>query len=209
MASHPNATINFCLLFEWAATNYSDVTYSEAKGGVRHMVDFVCAHADTFNLRWSLERALAEEHKWHAELGLAQTVERTGLPLDTEIDYAPLPPAWECGGLSFVALQTGKALHAEGVAMHHCVATYWQRVVDGDVRIYSVRENGNRVATLELTGPKKYAWRVRHFELRQLVGACNSRTTPEVSKAARLFVEEIRSRVSPSPICTHKENEEG
>ena len=56
-----------CLFFEWAATNYPGVTYSEANG-VRHMVDFVSAHADTFNPRWTLERARAEEQKWHAEL---------------------------------------------------------------------------------------------------------------------------------------------
>jgi hypothetical protein len=39
---------NRCLFFEWAATNYPGVTYTEANG-VRHMVDFVRAHHDTFN----------------------------------------------------------------------------------------------------------------------------------------------------------------
>ena len=45
---------------------------------------------------------------------MAEVVERTGVPLDTVIDYTPLPLLWEYGGLSFVALQTGKALRAEG-----------------------------------------------------------------------------------------------
>ena len=80
-----------------------------------------------------------------------EVVERTGVPLDTVIDYAPLPLLWEYGGLSFVALQTGKALHAEGAAMHHCVTSYWKNVVEGRSRIYSILENGSRVATLELT----------------------------------------------------------
>ena len=59
--------------------------------------------------------------------------------------------------LGFVALQTGKVLQAEGAAMHHCVASYWaDAVVDGS-RIYSILENGSRVATLELTGrPTQY-----------------------------------------------------
>ena len=78
-------------------------------------------------------------------------VERTDVPLDTVIDYTPLPLLWKYGGLSFVALQTGKALHAEGAAMHHCVASYWENVAEGKSRIYSIRENGSRVATLELT----------------------------------------------------------
>jgi hypothetical protein len=139
-----------CLFFEWAATNYPGITYTEANG-VRHMLDFVSAHADTFNPRWTLERARVEEQKWHAELAVAQVVDRTGVPLDTVIDYAPLPLLWEDGDLSFVALQTGKALRAEGAAMHHCVASYWQNVVKGRSRIYSTRENGRRVATLEVT----------------------------------------------------------
>ena len=68
------------------------------------------------------------------------------------IDYTPLPLLWEYGGLSFVALQTGKALQAEGAAMHHCVASYWENVAEGKSRVYSIRENGRRVATLEVTG---------------------------------------------------------
>ena len=151
MASHPAANDYRCLFFEWAATNYPGVTYTEADGA-RHMVDFVRAHPDTFNPLWTRERARAEEQKWHADLAVAEVVERTGVPLDTVIDYTPLPLLWEYGGLSFVALQTGKALHAEGAAMHHCVASYWQNVVDGKSRIYSIRENGSRVATLEVTG---------------------------------------------------------
>lgn len=59
---------------------------------------------------WTRERARAEEQTWHADLAVAEVVERTGVPLDTVIDYTPLPLRWEYGGLSFVALQTGKAL---------------------------------------------------------------------------------------------------
>jgi hypothetical protein len=39
-----------------------------------------------------------------------------------------------------VALQTRKALRAEGAAMHHCIASYWQNVVTGRSRIYSILE---------------------------------------------------------------------
>jgi hypothetical protein len=186
-----------CLFFEWAATNYPGITYSEANG-VRHMVDFVCAHADTFNPRWPLKRAGAEEQKWHAELAMVEMVERTGMALDRAIDYAPLPLRWEHGGLRFVALQTGKALHAEGAAMHHCVATYWQNVVSGKSRIYSILENGNRIATLEISNRLiNYKWGTNRFQVRQLVGACNSRPAPEVAKAVATFVEEISKVTAP------------
>ena len=180
-----------CLFFEWAATNYPGVTYREANM-VRHMVDFVGAHADTFNPRWTLDRARAEEQKWHAELATVKTVKRTRVALNTVIDYKPLPLLWEHGGLSFVALQTGKALHAEGAAMHHCVATYWQDVVNSKSRIYSICENGNRVATLELSKRLiNYRWETSRYQVRQLVGPCNSRPAPEVAKAVGTFVEEI------------------
>ena len=71
MASHPEANDYRCLFFERAATNYPGVTYTEADG-VRHMTDFVRAHSDTFNPLWALERARAEEQKWHADLALAE-----------------------------------------------------------------------------------------------------------------------------------------
>jgi PcfJ-like protein len=116
------------------------------------------------------------------------------VPLDTVIEYMPLPLLWECGGLRFVALQTGKALHEEGAAMHHCVASYWQNVVNGGSRIYSILENGNRVATLELTGrPDNSRWGTSLYRVGQLVGTCNSRPAPEVAKAVGTFVEEISS----------------
>ena len=90
---------------------------------------------------------------------MVRVVQRTGVPLDTVIDYMPLPLHWESDGLRFVALQTGIALRAEGATMHHCVASYWQNVVNGNSRIYSILENGNRVATLELSNRLiNYRW---------------------------------------------------
>jgi len=203
MASRSEAYNYRCLFFDWAATNFPGVTYTEADL-VGHMVDFVRAHPNTFNPRWTLARARAEEQKWHADLAVAEAVERTNVPLDTVVDYAPLPLLWEHGGFSFVALQTGKAVHAEGAAMHHCVASYWKNVSEGESRIYSIRENGSRVATLELTSwltpndtltaPARGTGQRRRYGRNQLVGARNSRPAPKVTKAVDTFVEEINNR---------------
>ena len=75
-------------------------------------------------------------------------------------------------------------------------------------RIYSIRENGSRVATLELTsrptqdkGPKTLTASARgigqhsRYQVSQLVGARNSRPAPKVAKAVGTFVEEINNRV--------------
>ena len=72
--------------------------------------------------------------------------------------------------------------------MNHCVASYWRNVVNGKSRIYSIRENGRRVATLEVTGQlTQYKGRNdaltvlvrgngqrRRYQVGRLVGACNS-----------------------------------
>jgi hypothetical protein len=169
----------------------------------------VTARSEPFNPLWTRERARAEEQMWHADLAVSEAVERTGAPLNTVVNYTPLPLLWEYGGLSFVALQTEKALHAEGAAMHHCVASYWENVVEGESRIYSIRENRSRVATLEVTGPliqykgsrsalpasvRGIGQRSR-YQVGQLVGARNSRPAPEVVKVVGTFVEEINNRV--------------
>src|SRR4051794_8494471 len=73
-----------CLFFEWVASNYPGVTYTEANGA-GHTANFVRAHSDTFNPLWTLERARVEEQTWHADLAVAEVVERTGVPLDTVI----------------------------------------------------------------------------------------------------------------------------
>ena len=72
MASLPEGIDYRCLFFEWAATNYPGVTYTEAKG-VGHIVDFVPARPDTFNPLWTLERARVEEQKLARGLGLGRS----------------------------------------------------------------------------------------------------------------------------------------
>jgi hypothetical protein len=199
MAARSERNRNRCLFFEWAAASYPGVTYGEADGA-RHMADFVSARADTFNPRWTLGRARAEEQKWHAELARVEMAERTGVALDTAIDYTPLPLLWEHGGLSFVALQTGKALRAEGAAMRHCVGTYWPNIASGRSRIYSILENGKRVATLELSNRLTgYRWGTSRYQVRQLVGARNSRPAPEVARAVGTFVDKISRVTAPQP----------
>ena len=52
--------------------------------------------------------------------------------------------------------------------MHHCVGTYGDRVQRGNLYIYSIRRNGERVATLALG---RHNGRV-HLE--QIRGSCNT-----------------------------------
>jgi len=75
-------------------------------------------------------------------------------------------------------------------------------------RIYSIRENGCRVATLKLTSwliqdkkpddtltpSVRFAGQHLRYGRNQLVGARNSRPAPKVTKAVDTFVEEINNR---------------
>ena len=52
--------------------------------------------------------------------------------------------------------------------MHHCVGTYSDRVLRGDLYVYSIRRNGERVATLALGRDNG------QVHLEQIRGSCNT-----------------------------------
>jgi hypothetical protein len=53
-------------------------------------------------------------------------------------------------GYAFQPLRTAADIDAEGRAMRNCVRTYGDAVASGDARLWSVRRNGGRFATLEI-----------------------------------------------------------
>lgn len=71
---------------------------------------------------------------------------------------------WDFGPVRFVELLNEGALHDEGKAMHHCVATYAEDCADGTSAIFSVRRGGQRLLTVEvlLTSRSIYEARGKH-----------------------------------------------
>ena len=182
-----------CPHFDWAATAFAGISFREADA-VRHVVDFVQAHLETFNPRWTLAQVRAKERAWHEALALAELPKRIGTRPDAVTDYGPLPTSWEGEGYRFTALQTARALHLEGAAMHHCVASYWRQVAAGRARIYSIRAGSDRVATLEITDRvEAYRWGKPGYQVRQLAGPCNSRPGPEVARVVEAFLREVNA----------------
>ena len=156
------------------------------------MADFVQAHASKFNPRWTLHQVRQKEQDWHEELALEEPEAEGSAGPRFVIDCELLPKLWEKDGYRLTALQTSNALRQEGAAMHHCVASYWLNVVAGRSRIYSVRKDGARVATLELTSQTgAYRWQKGDFKIRQLVGVRNSRPAIEVAKVVDSFIHEV------------------
>lgn len=204
---------------EWAAFAFRSVHWRD-----RHiagpLADFACNNPDAFNEKWTLQQAMAAQDRWHQTLArrseAAKAMAKAGVGFDVPIDYSPLPTTAEIDGISFIALQTGEDLFVEGATMRHCVASYISQVVAGSSRIYSLREGGRRLATLELVPkeitrtPREYLGaggaKIVAYEKkpagwyeRQLRGPCNAPTLKRTREAAAEFVRQLTPSVS-SPI---------
>ncbi|CAN0486805.1 unnamed protein product, partial [Phaeothamnion confervicola] len=136
------------LFLDWAATNVRDARH---RSSATDIADFAVRSRGTFNLDWTFAQAHAASQRWHLELALRPPVSEASRPdWRTLIDYAPLPSHVEVEGHDFHALQTREAIFEEGARMHHCVRLYADKVAQGNSRIYSVRQAGQPIATLEL-----------------------------------------------------------
>jgi hypothetical protein len=189
------------LLLGWAAANLGDARYRRYIGDI---ADFAGSNFRTFNPRWTLEHAKAASDRWHAAVALRPFGFAAMAPdWEKPIDYAPLPSQLEAEGFTFHALQTRHDIYIEGELMHHCVRTYADRVAAGHSRLYSVRLNGQRVATLELWQAGRFAPVPTRYEQAQLKGPCNARVPKEVAAAVAVFVRRandiVRSRLEQSP----------
>jgi len=90
-------------------------------------------------------------------------------------------------GYDLVALTLPSDLIEEGNAMNHCAGTYVSEVAAGNCVIYSVRQAGRRVATLELR------WVYGHHRkpiVNQLLGHSNQPVGPEVKAAVAAWLRE-------------------
>jgi PcfJ-like protein len=81
---------------------------------------------------------------------------------------APWYPAESINGYDIVPLENYESLFQEGRAMHHCVATYADRMAAGVASIYSMRREGARIVTIELVQFKGKA------SLRDVRGYCQT-----------------------------------
>jgi hypothetical protein len=145
-------------LLGWAACamgNYVGSMAGDALDQASAVADYAAFHIDGFNRRWSYQRAFRAALEWHEELARASSEKAYFLThkigWDDVIDYGSLPGRTIIDGYEIAALQTGAALHAEGADMHHCVASYAGNVIRGFCRIFSVRKDGQRVATFEIS----------------------------------------------------------
>ena len=165
---------------EWAVTQLAK--HKVRKSDVGTITDFIGRGDLPLNLAWEWPRAIAAADDWHDRLSAGDAKARFGVMADQVVDLGTHPDHTVLYGLEFVALRTPTAIHAEGKAMHHCVASYVQAVVNGLANIVSIRRDEQRVATLEL----------RDGHVMQLKGRFNHQVSREIVEAARTYAEDNR-----------------
>lgn len=165
---------------EWAAVRLASAKVRKSEVGT--VTDFIARGDMPLNLAWDWPRAVAAADDWHDRLSAGNAKALFGVMADQIVDLGTHPDHTVLYGLEFVALRTPTAIHAEGKAMHHCVASYVQAVVHGLSNIVSIRRDEQRVATLEL----------RNGRVEQLKGRFNMQVPREIVEAARTYAEDNR-----------------
>jgi hypothetical protein len=166
----------------WVARHVSELSgrFEQVANTIADLLDWIEASArsdrDPFVTRpftplIGLKTAMKLSHQWHE--ALAQ--------YEDGLDAEPLPPCWyppfTSGKFDIVPLTSSIEIYREGQTMHHCVRTYIDRVRSGEYCIYSVRRDGERVATVSLIRVDGKIF------VEQLRGPCN-RVPPEAVRAA-------------------------
>jgi PcfJ-like protein len=88
---------------------------------------------------------------------------------------APWFPAATVNGVEIIPIDNSADLYREGASMHHCIGTYCEAVKSGRYYVYSIRRDGERVASagLVLLGARA--------ELHELRGPCNAPAPKQIT----------------------------
>lgn len=177
----PHLTVEY---LEWVAVQTSRHAVPKAQMGT--IADFIARGDVRLNRAWSWSRAVAAADDWHDRLAAGDAKAKFGVVADQIIDLGEHPDTAVVDGLEFVALRTPIAIHAEGSAMRHCVASYVRDVIGGHRHIVSIRRDEQRLATLELEAGA--------LMVRQLKGRFNTTPDQDVQTAARHYAFDLRKQ---------------
>jgi hypothetical protein len=142
--------------------------YCEQNGTQGHAL---IEHA--FHQSLTVRGALAYAKAWQIEL-----------ELHLEVAQAQMDEMWFesaiVDGYEFVPLRTDTAIREEAQAMHNCLRTYGYSVASGAAQLWSIRKDGERVATLSAKRTH-----LKFVGISELKAARNTPVSREVLLAAR------------------------
>ena len=106
---------------------------------------------------------------------------------------APWFPADTINGLEIIPIDNSADLYREGALMHHCIGTYDDEVRAGRYYVYSVRRDGERVASagLVLLGAQA--------ELDQVRGPCNAAAPKQITATVERWLRTQVARRKSGP----------
>jgi hypothetical protein len=90
--------------------------------------------------------------------------------------------AGRLGDYEILPIEDAASLYREGMAMHHCVGTYGDKVQRGELYVYSIRRHGERVATVALGLDQCRAY------IEQIRGPCNMDPPKPIVAAVRRWL---------------------
>lgn len=143
--------------------------------------------------------------QWHrraaciAALRHEQAADRPGWP--------PCCKPWRSadGRFEVVPLCSAQDLVDEGNALSHCVGGYYDACRSGSTQILSLREAGQRAATIEFVVNE--CNRSLHIEVGQFKSRCNGRPERQHFDALHLFMADLKSGAHPidqAPLIRHR-----
>jgi hypothetical protein len=136
---------------------------------------------------WRAEHLLTS--RWTRELGAQRAAKemalwRERIALDVCLGDG-ITDTWlaegSAGGFEFVALRTADEFIAEALAMDNCLDRYTDRMLGRAARIFSIRQDGRRVADVEIAA---HEHEPGHPTISQLRGPRNRRAPIEIWQAA-------------------------
>lgn len=142
--------------------------------------------------------------RWSSGIGREAALERSRNWLNRIEGFLALgdgsvDPWLEAGaadGFDFVALATWEALEEEALAMRNCVRSYAWSIARGYERVFSIRRDGKRAATLSVYFPDEAPFP----QIDELKGPENAPAPPEAWFAARRW---LAGQTPPKPETEH------
>lgn len=153
------------------------------------VVSTVAAPGFQLTRQWTYDTIMARQAHWHlVELRIEQ-----GHP---NVFWPELLGMGQVGMVDFIELNSLNALLSEAKKMHHCVPSYIDRCMDGEVCLFHLQLRGPspKRATLELRRAGAQGWKVA-----QLKGPCNGPVDGAMWQAAQQVLFKLQPAIS-SPL---------
>lgn len=148
--------------------------------------DFVYSH--TAVLKGATWASLCRRSDaWHRALLVTVDPEK-------DIRWPALLPQYAAGPFLAVELDTGSLLAEEGLEQRHCIGTYVNACASGATRVFSLRRNGKRTATIELQRNHDGSWRMAQIRGKANTVVQDTAALDAAERVAQAYSEAAQTR---------------